>query len=707
MRRLVLRLFGEFEALQSGGPRVAPRLEKSRALLAYLALCDDPLVSRGRLCALLWSRVEDSQARHSLRQALADIRQALGPMRALLITCDDAVGLDRDRVVCDVVLFDRLAATRRQSALARAARLYRGTFLHGIDLPEPAFDDWRDGELRRLDALARTVLARLHESCDRDSADTPLALASRLVAVDPYDEAVHRALMMLHARRGAKREALRQFEICRRNLRDDLDQEPSPETMAVYDAVRRAKGPYEPAGEPARDMTIASIPASARRTHVIAPAAIVALAIAGFIVWQATQTLSPVAESTSAGDPVLAMPSGPTIAVLPLKNMSGDPADEYFSDGLTEDIITELARNPMLHVLASNMTSQYKGQLVDVREVGRNLGAAYVLEGSVRRARGRVRINAQLIDTMDGGYVWADRYDREIGDVFALQDEINQEIVDALSSRLGIPKAVRKKAVERKSPEQLEAYDNVLHAAHQMYPWNEANYVTAKSLLENALELDPDNARALRELAYLRFQAWFRGHEGGRNPPNEIKEAAIRARDLDPANPRARLVASYAYFFDHQLDLFEHEARKTFELAPHDGRILAELGTMIGYTGQWQRGLNLIQKSHTLLNNGVHGGWNHAFLWHYHYLRGEYDKAIKKSFISPAQDHPITAMQFVAAYGQLGEFDKAQYFWERCHDLDPDWSVRSPLEIWTLWNFRDEDIDKLMDGIFKGSGEKL
>ena len=136
---------------------------------------------------------------------------------------------------------------------------------------------------------------------------------------------------------------------------------------------------------------------------IAAAGAVVVLVIIGVAIWQYTQAPE---QAAIGDDPVLSMPSGPSIAVLPLKNLSGDPADEYFSDGLTEDIITELARNPMLHVLASNMTSQYKGQAVDVREVGRNLGAAYVLEGSVQRAEGRVRINAQLIDTVNGGHVW-------------------------------------------------------------------------------------------------------------------------------------------------------------------------------------------------------------------------------------------------------------------------------------------------------------
>ena len=477
MHRLALRLLGKFEARQGAGGQLALRLAKSRALLAYIALSEGQMVSRGRLCDLLWSRVDRHQARQSLRQALADIRDALGPASTILVTGEDAVGLDRGRVVCDVALFERLAATRRRSALARAARLYHGIFLDGIDLNEPAFEDWRESELRRLDTLARRVLARLYEMCDRDSADSAIALASRLVVVDPYDEAGHQTLMKLYARYGAKREALRQFEICRRNLRDGLDQEPLPETIALHEVIRQAEGPDRAADEPVRDLAIASMPGSVRRTYIIAPAVIIAITIAGFAAWQAMQPQSPVVE-----------------------------------------------------------------------------------------------------------------------------------------------------AAERNSPEQLETYDSVLGAAHQMYTWDEEIYVTAKSLLENVLELDPNNARALRELAYLRYQAWFRGHEEGQIPPEELKEMAVRASDLNPASPQAHLVAAYAYFFDHQLDLFEHEARKTFELAPYDGRIFAELGTMIGYTGQWERGLNLIQKSqiaHTLLvcnNSGDKpsrdsDGWRRPLAW--------------------------------------------------------------------------------------------
>src|SRR5579859_1961507 len=186
-----------------------------------------------------------------------------------------------------------------------------------------------------------------------------------------------------------------------------------------------------------------------------------------------------------------AMPSGPAMAVLPFANLGGDSAGDYFADGVTEDIITELARFRELHVLARNTTFQYKGQAVDVHAVGRKLGVHYMLEGSVRKAGNRVRINAQLIDVATGAHCWAERFDREIADIFAVQDQITGKIVGAIAgSGSGVIQSEWRSASQRKRPTDLTAYDLVLRASGIVWSTPEA-FPKVKELLEQAIALDP------------------------------------------------------------------------------------------------------------------------------------------------------------------------------------------------------------------------
>ena len=170
---------------------------------------------------------------------------------------------------------------------------------------------------------------------------------------------------------------------------------------------------------------------------------------------------TPATDIAATEDPVLALPTGPSIAVLPFTNMSGDPEQEYFADGITEDIITELSRFEGLFVIARNSTFRFKGQAIDVGEVGRALGVRYVLEGGVRRSGERVRITAQLIDASTGGHLWAERYDRELTDIFAVQDDVTRQIIEALRSELGEVTATRASAALTGN---TEAYDLYLQA---------------------------------------------------------------------------------------------------------------------------------------------------------------------------------------------------------------------------------------------------
>jgi len=403
-------------------------------------------------------------------------------------------------------------------------------------------------------------------------------------------------------------------------------------------------------------------------------------------------------ESTRSA--LLAMPSGLSIAVLPFTNLGGDPSEDYFSDGLTEDIITELARFRDLHVLARNTTFQYKGQAVDIPALGRKLSVHYILEGSVRKAGNRVRITAQLIEVATGAHCWAERFDREIADVFAVQDEITGKIVGTMAGGWSsILQNVHRAATQRKRPADLTAYDLVLQAEGTS-AFDRDGYARTAALLKRAMDLDPTYARPRHQYAWLLIRGWIFRFEASVRPSEEVNANAIASVQLDPADALAHRTAAYGYFFDRQLDLFEREVRLAFELAPYNAEIFTQLGMAVTFTGQWERGVALVRKAFAL-NEASAGGWYHSALYYDFYRRGEYRNALEVIRQHPFQNLTETKWKYVAAYGELGELDKARKWWQLCVAEEPlvssDW-VRRTLR---LWNFPEPFLSQYMEGFVK------
>ena len=223
-------------------------------------------------------------------------------------------------------------------------------------------------------------------------------------------------------------------------------------------------------------------------------------------VWRWSEASS--ASQSSRSDQPLALPDKPSIAVLPFANMSGDPEQEYFSDGITEDIITELSRFRSLFVIARNSSFTYKGRAAKVQDIGRRLGVQYVVEGSVRRAGERVRVTTQLIETASGNHVWAERFDRNIRDIFAVQDEITRTVAATIGGRV---EAEGRQRAERAHPNSLKAYDYVLRAQAFYNQVSKQAHSEALPLLERAIEIDPRNARAHMLLGAIHDMEYWTG----------------------------------------------------------------------------------------------------------------------------------------------------------------------------------------------------
>jgi TolB-like protein/class 3 adenylate cyclase len=239
-----------------------------------------------------------------------------------------------------------------------------------------------------------------------------------------------------------------------------------------------------------------------------------------------------------------ALSEGPSLAVLPFSNLSGDPEQEYFSDGLTEDLITDLSRIAGLSVIARNSTFTYKGRAVRVEEVGRELGVSHVLEGSVRRSGDRVRINAQLVDATSGSHLWAERYDRSLDDIFDLQDDVALSIVAALRVRLTDVEAQR---LDRPLTENLEAYDLYLQGLALSQQMGREGRLEAKSLLERAIELDPEFGPAYAALAAVWVGAWLGHWTRDEGTPERAAALADRSLELDDSHVPSLVWAVNAY----------------------------------------------------------------------------------------------------------------------------------------------------------------
>jgi len=521
-----LTLFGGFELRLANGELVELTGQKDRALLAVLALSAGTSHGRDKLASLLWSDRGDQQARDSLKHALTKLRQCLPASAQASIVADrSAARLDPEAITTDVAAFERLAGSGSTAALEQAAALYRGELLDGIAIRDPAFEEWLLVERQRLRHLLEQVLSKLlSQALSEGAAERAVAAAHRLLTLDPLREEACRALMQIHAERGQAAQALKLYESLRDRLHNELGVKPDAATARLYESIlgrRSAPAKADPVGE------------------VSSPAAI---------------TPPP-------------LPDKPSIAVLPFENLSDDPEQQYFSDGITEDIITELSRFRSLFVIASHSSSAFKDKAVRVQDVGRELGVAYVVEGSVRRAADRLRISAQLVDAATGSHLWAERYDRDVLDIFAVQDEVARSVASTVSGRI----EAAGRDVERLSPIALRAYDLVLRAKSLTLKYNKADVQQALAYAERAMQLDPSSAAAHAHASWCHFYNYMAFWSA--DPAHSLVKAyelAQRAVVLDESESFAHTMLGSVQWFRREFDQARAEYLEGIDRNPND-----------------------------------------------------------------------------------------------------------------------------------------
>ncbi len=327
---------------------------------------------------------------------------------------------------------------------------------------------------------------------------------------------------------------------------------------------------------------------------------------------------------TVASVGALPLPDKPSIAVLPFVNMSGDPEQEYFSDGITEDIITELSRFHSLFVIARNSSFIFKGQAVDVIEVGRRLGVRYVVEGSVRKAGNRIRVSVQLAEAVTGKNLWAERYDRDLEDVFAVQDELVRTIVATVGGR--VDSAGRKRA-ERLSASDLQAYDHVLRATEFFNRLTKADNARAREHLERAVELDPHSSQAHYLLSMAHFLDWMAHWVEDREKSLAIAyDYGKKAVTLDDTDGPAYSTLGMCHIYHRQYDDARHCFERALMLNPNDSLALAQFGFYLTAIGRIDEALTHFEQSARI--NPLQPDWVNWLMGIALFTARRYDEAI-------------------------------------------------------------------------------
>ncbi|WP_064691627.1 winged helix-turn-helix domain-containing tetratricopeptide repeat protein [Rhizobium aegyptiacum] len=384
----------------------------------------------------------------------------------------------------------------------------------------------------------------------------------------------------------------------------------------------------------------------------------------------------------------LPLPDKPSIAVLPFLNIGNDPEQESFADGLTEDLITDLSRMPGLFVIARNSVFAYKGKAIEVRGIAAELGVRYLLEGSARRAAGRVRINAKLIDAASGDHLWAERFDRDLNDIFAVQDEVTARIVEALLGRLRAPPP-------RNRPKNLEAYDLCVRARKLMDDSPQAAE-EAHLMLTRAVTLDPDYAEAYRWLAMNHWMGWV--HSGG--PTESNRDAALdlarKAVSIDPNDAGCRWVLAYLLAYARDFPEADAQFAKAIELDPNEADTFAALSDIMVLAGRIEEGLRHARKAFRL--NPFPASWYYLALGQALYAAGQYEAAVET--LRHDETYRTSSRRFLAAsLAQLGRLDDARAETKLFLVANPGFSSRH----WAATEpFRDaQTLDHFMDGYRK------
>jgi len=553
---LQLNVLGRFE-LKADGEPVGPIANKAQAMLAFLAVENDRASTRERVATLLWGGRSDDRARHNVRQALSAIGRNCG---SLVASDGDTLGIDLANCAVDVVEFERTATSDDPQVLADCLNLYRGDLLDGMQVRGQEFEEWLRDARERLRATACQAMDRLAQALiAADRTNEAIDILGRRLTMDPACEPAHRHLMDLFAGVGRRSDALRQYQACVDALDRELGAEPSAETKTAYQAILNVAG---------------QVDATASREEAATP--------------------------PREGE-------APIVAILPFDNLSPQE-DAYFADGITEDITTALSCFHSLQVIARGSAFMYRGHDVPDPEIAAALGAQFLVRGSVRRAANRVRVNVQLLDGTRGLTLWGQRYDRELEDVFQVQDEITATIVSTLAGRVEATQLSRTRTAPN---ERLEAYDLLLRGKDYHHRFTAEDCATCIDMFGRAIKKDPTYAVAHAWLACGLGQAMVWGLDDHAKLVDRSQAAAERGLELDENDSECHRVLAQVFLTRGDLQRSLQHQERAFFLNPNDDRSVCSMGEILTFAGRPQEAEEWIRQSLRLNPYHPQRYWTH------------------------------------------------------------------------------------------------
>jgi TolB-like protein len=413
------------------------------------------------------------------------------------------------------------------------------------------------------------------------------------------------------------------------------------------------------------------------------------VAIAVLVVWRFA-FYSPQTEVASLENMAFPLPDKPSIAVLPFDNLSGDAEQDYFADGITEEIITALSKTPHLFVIARHSAFTYKGKSVTVTKVAEELGVRYVLEGSVRKAGERVRIAAQLIDALRGHHVWAERYDRDLKDIFAIQDEITMKIITALQVKLTEGERARLMA---RGTQNLEAYLKLLQGREKFFTVTKEGNAEGRRLLEEAIALDPEYAHAYIDLGVTHWMDIFL--QSTQSPRDSLRLAfacITKAIALDDSNPSAHIQLGWLYGMTKQYDKAIAECERAITIAPNLANGHIWMSMVLTYAGKHDEALQYAEQG---LRLDPFPPVHHLRQMGTAYSRvGRYEEAITalKKALNRAPDDVLTHLSLASTYSRAGWLDEAQAEAEEVLKINPKFSLENFVKTLPHKNKADKDL---------------
>ncbi|WP_263722931.1 BTAD domain-containing putative transcriptional regulator [Albidovulum sediminicola] len=642
-----------------------------RALLAWLALHQGKAVARETASALLWGDRPQKQANASLSQALYTLRKALGDSSSVVETDAETIRLSETAVLVDAQEFSRRAHGTDPSDLMAAAALYAAPFLEGFVAPTPEFEDWQITTRQRLRVEAVDVLTRLLPMLEEQGARAQmLEAAHRLQDLDPYSEQAARCLMRHYAAQDQIALACETYDHLQARLAEDLQTAPDPETAALHYRILAHRAPGQKAAgglsrtrqrRPTRRRGVGGL--------ISAGAVVVGIAAMSLLMVQGRPEVQPIGAATMA----YPLPDKPSIAVLAFDDLSAGEDHGDLSDAISEGVIHQLSRFPELFVIARNSSFHYRGTATDIRQISRELGVRYILEGSQQKNGDRLRVTAQLIDAPKGNHVWAERYDRDMLDLFAVQDEITHTVAATVANKLKVRAGQEAK---RADPATLNAYQLWSQARQDFHELTREGNDKALRANLAALRADPSFANAYVGLAYVHVNGyrWGWTDMGREEALRAAREAAQKALALAPDDYAAHHAMAYVHVQSGELDAAIVRDEKALDLNPNATNAMAQLAETLGYLGRTAEAEDLLLRASRL--DPFHPPWYEWNLGWIRWLRRDCKGALA-AMQDMSKMPPLAHRAMAIIHVCLGNMGAARAEIEKLLQIYPDYSIEA------------------------------